>query len=311
MQINKPKISHIVIAVCTYKRKSELERCILSLSKMNFPDIKTEILIVDNDQNRSGECVFEKFKNQLDIHYVVEENQGLSNVRNKALKEAINLGGSHLAFIDDDEIADIDWLINHVDFYNRFEEIFISSGPTYKKFDKDYPDYIINNSVFSVISRKELGTFKKTCASGNVFFPLDIVRENNIYFDEKYNFSGSEDTDFFGRLSKAGYKIGWNYNAVNFEIVQSSRANVKWILKRAFHNGYSVSMTKFPDKKFNFNRIFYAFKKFIALIINLFTIIFSIPFGMTVILNSFVRFNKNFGKFYGTIFPIKRKYYGR
>lgn len=299
----KTEITHIIIAVCTYKRKQELERCLFSLCDMNYPkNIQTEILIVDNDIEKSANKVFEKFKNQLDICYVVEERQGLSNVRNRALKEAINMGGSHLAFIDDDEIADIDWLINHVDFYNRFEEIYISSGPTYKKFDRDYPDYIVNNNVFRVISHKELGDFKKTCASGNVFFPLNIVKENDIYFDEKYNFSGSEDTDFFRRLSKAGYKIGWNYNAVNFEIVQSSRANIKWILKRAFNNGYSVSGVKLSDKTNSFKKGFYIVEKFFTVIINLVTIIFSIPFGMTEILNSLVRFNKNFGKLLGAFF---------
>lgn len=297
--MNKPKITYIVIAICTYKRIDELERCILSLSEMNYPDIQTEILIVDNDLNKSAEPVFDKFKNQLKIHYVVEENRGFSSVRNRALREGINLGASHLAFIDDDEIADKNWLVNHVDFYDKFEEVYISSGPTYNKFDGDYPKYIVNNSMFKAVSKKELGTIKKTCASGNVFFPLSIVKDNDIYFNEKYNFSGSEDTDFFGRLSKAGFKIGWNFNAVNVEIVQSTRANVKWILKRAFYNGYSVSIIKFSEKKQYLNRMFYIINKFFTLIVNFVTSIFSIVFGMTTFLNSLVLFSKNLGKFFG------------
>jgi succinoglycan biosynthesis protein ExoM len=303
MQIKKSEITHIIIAVCTYKRKQELERCLISLCDMNYPEnIKTEILVIDNDIEKSANEIYKNFKNRLNIHYTTETAQGLSNVRNKALKEAIGLGGTHLAFIDDDEVADENWLINHVNFYNKFEEIYISSGPTYKKFDRDYPDYIVNNKVFRVISRKELGAYKKTCASGNVFFPLNIIQENNIYFDEKFNFSGSEDTDFFGRLNKAGYKIGWNYNAVNFEIVTSERANIKWILKRAFHNGYSVSMTKFTNQEYSFKRIFYILEKFFTLLIDFLTIIFSIPFGMTKLLNSVVRFTKNSGKFCRAIY---------
>ena len=38
-----------------------------------------------------------------------EEEKGLSNVRNRAIKEAFKLGAGHIAFIDDDEIADINW----------------------------------------------------------------------------------------------------------------------------------------------------------------------------------------------------------
>lgn len=302
MQSEKSGIKHIAVAICTYKRKTELERCLLSLLEIKYPDnIKTEILIIDNDIEKSAQDVYENFKDRLNIKYFIENKKGLSSVRNKALKEAIALNASHIAFIDDDEIADKNWLINHIDFYNNFENIYISNGPTYKKFDKDYPDYIINNTMFDTISRKELGKFKKTCASGNVFFPLNIVKEENIYFDEKFNFSGGEDTDFFGKLSKLGYNIGWNYNAVNYEIVCSERANVKWILKRAFHNGYYVSVTKFLNKKYDYKRILYIFNKFITAIANLVLIILSLPFGMTKIINSITILNKNLGKLCGAI----------
>lgn len=310
--MEKSKITHIIIAICTYKRENELERCLLSLCDINHPEnIKTDILVIDNDSNKSAEKIAEKFQTRLNIYYTVENKQGLSNARNKALNEALNLGASHLAFIDDDEIADKNWLICHIDFYNKFKEIYISSGPTYKKFEQNYPDYIVNNTVFKVNSSKNLGAVKKTCASGNVFFPLNIIKENNIYFDERFNLSGSEDTDFFGRLYKAGYKIGWNYNAINYEIVSPQRANVKWILKRAFHNGYSVSMTKFLGKKFNLKRIIYIIEKIFTLVVNSLTVLISLPFGLTKILNSLVRFNKNSGKLCGAICSKSKTYYGK
>lgn len=172
MRIEKTKIKSVAIACCTYKRPEKLNRLLKSLCKINFPDVPTKILIVDNDKEQSARKIVENFQDILNIQYFVEEEKGLSNVRNRAIKEAKLFNATHLAFIDDDEIADINWLINHIEFYEKFDGIYISSGPTYKKFENNKPDYIVNNRIFKVSSRKVLGTLKKTCASGNVFFPF-------------------------------------------------------------------------------------------------------------------------------------------
>ena len=307
----KSPVTFIMICCCTFKRPEKLKRLLNNLCTINYPEnIRTEILIADNDKEKSAQKTTEGFKDVLPVHYTTEFKQGLSNIRNKAIKEAISLGASHIAFIDDDEIADTNWLINHVEFYNRFEDVYISSGPTYKKFENDYPDYIINNQIFNTVSSKKLGAYKETCASGNVFFPLNIIKENQIYFSADFNFSGSEDTDFFSRLKEFGYNIGWNCNAVNYELINDERANIKWILTRAFHNGYSVALSKFLNKRNCFKRGFYVIKKLMTLTGNIVAIIFSLPLGMTKLLNSVTRFTKNLGKLAGVIILKHNTYYG-
>ena len=254
--IAKSEIKYVVIAICTYKREMQLERLLNSLICMNYQkNIKTTILIVDNDNSESARKIFEIFQDKLNVKYIVEGRKGLSNVRNKALETAINIGASHIAFIDDDETADKNWLLNHIDFYNNFSEFYISSGPTIKIFDKEYPKYITKNRIFRTRNNKKLGSIRKVCASGNVFFPINIVVENSVYFDEKYNFSGSEDTDFFGKLKELGYEIGWNSNAVNYEVVSSERANLKWIFERSYHSGHIVSLLKFPNNKISLKKL--------------------------------------------------------
>ncbi len=306
----KLPVKYIIIACCTYKRPDKLERLLKNLCTINYPEnIKTEILIVDNDRDKSAEGVTEKFKSVLPVYYVVEEAKGLSNVRNRAVKEAMLLGAGHMAFIDDDETADLDWLLNHIDFYNKFEDIYISSGPVYKKFENNYPDYIINNIVFSASSSKKLGEYKQNCASGNVFFPLNIIKESGIYFSEDFNLSGSEDTDFFGRLKDAGYVIGWNYNSVVFELVNDERASIIWILERAFYNGYSVAIVKFLHKKRSLKRLIYIIRKFLTICFDLLIAVCSLLFGLTKFFNSMTRLTKNFGKLAGAIILKSHKYY--
>lgn len=312
MQKEKPKIEHIIIACCTYKREKQLETTIQSLISMDFPeDIKTEILIVDNDEQKSAESVVEKYRQNAPakILYTVENSTGLSNVRNKALNKAIELGATHIAFIDDDETATPEWLIRHINFYNNQKDIFVSSGPTFVKFDKKYPAHIENNDVFKKPTTKKFGQIRKTCASGNVFFPLNIVKENNLYFSEKFNFSGGEDSDFFKRVSENGYAIGWNPDAINYEIAGAERANIKWILARKYFNGFAVSQLKFNGKKFGIKKIFYITEKTLTVFINVFMSIFSILFGLTCFFNVCGLTAKNLGKLLGTLTNATLNYY--
>lgn len=306
MHIEKIKIKSVVIACCTYKRPEKLNRLLKSLCNINFPYVPTKILIVDNDKEQSAKNIVEKFQDILNIQYVVEEEKGLSNVRNRAIKEAKQLNATHLAFIDDDEIADVNWLVNHIEFYEKFDGIYISSGPTYKKFENNKPDYIVNNRIFKVSSRKILGTLKKTCASGNVFFPLN----HEIYFSKDFNFSGGEDTDFFSRMNNAGFKIGWNINAVNYEIVSDERANLKWILKRAYNNGIIKGFMKIKHKNL-IKRFLYLFEISFIIAGNFILSVICFLQGLTVGINQFTKLVNSIGKFKGlTLKNIDNSLYG-
>lgn len=302
--ILKPKLEHIVIACCTYKRPLLLKQSINSLLCLALPDdIKIEILIIDNDQKQSAKNIVAKYQecSVVKIHYIVEDRLGLACVRNAALKKALELGASHLLFIDDDEIATKNWLINHIDFYNRYQDISISSGPTYKKFEKEYPHYITNNNLFKRTSTKKLGQYRKCCATGNVLFPLSVVTENGIYFSEEFNFLGGEDGDFFVRASNAGFNIGWNSSAINYEIIGDERAKLEWLFNRSYKDGYSGSVVKFKDKTNTAKRFIYIIEKALLLPLNLILSITSILFGFTTFINSVCLTIKNIGKLNGAI----------
>ncbi len=311
LKVTKPELKYIIIACCTYKRMS-LDKTISSLLNLTFPrDIKIEILIVDNDKNQTAKAIVEKFQkfSNIKIHYTVESKLGFANVRNAALNSAVKLNASHLLFIDDDEIAAEDWLINHIEFYRSNEAICVSSGPTYKKFTKTYPKYITNNNWFKRRSTKKLGQQRKCCATGNVLFPLNIVTEHGIYFSEDFNFLGSEDVDFFTRVNKSGFTIGWNSSAVNYELIDDDRANLRWLFDRCFNDGYSGSVVKFREEKNVFKRIFYIVEKVILIPLNVLISTLSLLCGFTVFFNCICLTVKNLGKLIGAIRMKPMHYY--
>ena len=96
----------ISIIICTYNRSESLKRTLQSLKEMSVSDdIEWELLIVDNnstDNTREAVNDFTKTSG-LNCRYVFESKQGLSNARNRGVKEAC---GEIIAFTDDDVIVD-------------------------------------------------------------------------------------------------------------------------------------------------------------------------------------------------------------
>ena len=295
----KPEIEFVLICVCTYKRPNMLENALNSIDTLNrCQGIKTAVLVVDNDEAESARSVVEKFGHTSDIpvHYVVEKQRGIAFARNRVLDEAVKLEASHIAFFDDDEILDKNWLCSHINFYRNNDNVLISSGPTYCKFNGEYPSYIKNNKIFKTSTTKKTGEQRSICASGNVFFPVAVSKISNLCFDNRFVFMGGEDGDFFSRAAEAGYTIVWNNDAVNYEITGQQRANLKWLLNRYYYNGYSSALLKLLKNNNPFIKALYFIKYSISFLGSAILLILSIVCGLTMFFNVLGLCFKNAGK---------------
>ena len=60
-QIKKTPVTFVLITLCTCKRPLMLKECLLSVNSLEIPDgIRAEVLVVDNDKNKSAEPVIKK-----------------------------------------------------------------------------------------------------------------------------------------------------------------------------------------------------------------------------------------------------------
>ena len=300
----KPEIKSIAISCNTFLRPEILEKTLNSIAKLHIPDgIEIKVLVVDNDADASAQAVVKQIQTDFpfEITYKVEEKRGLASARNRLLKAAINLGVSHIAILDDDDVADAEWLYNLVDLYNTQENAFIISGPEYCCFDGDFPDYLTNNNIFVKKTTKKKGEIRKVCSTHNAFFPLSIVKDNDIWFDSSFVFMGGEDGDFFYRAGKSGYTIVFNPDAIVREINGKDRVNARWILSRNFYNGYSGSYLQYKAGQKRLRRLLYLIKIFIICVLNILISPFSIIFGLTAFYNVLGLSSKNLGKLVGVI----------
>jgi glycosyltransferase involved in cell wall biosynthesis len=91
--------------VCTRHRANLLERCLRSLTELDYPTY--ELIVVDNT---TGEREIEELAADFGARYVVESRTGLSRARNTGAREA---RGELIAYTDDDAVAERDWLSRH------------------------------------------------------------------------------------------------------------------------------------------------------------------------------------------------------
>jgi glycosyltransferase involved in cell wall biosynthesis len=95
----------ISIVVITLNRAEWLEHTLYSLTKQTRqPD---EVIVVDNGSQDNTKDVVSSFANRLNVKYVSEETRGIPYARNTGVRNAT---GDIIAFIDDDCVADENWL---------------------------------------------------------------------------------------------------------------------------------------------------------------------------------------------------------
>ena len=103
---------HIGVCICTYKRPELLQRLLRELAGQDTGGLFTfSISIVDNDKLRSAETTVLNFAATSDVPvtYDVEPVQNICMARNRGIANAT---GDLIAFIDDDEFPEKQWLLN-------------------------------------------------------------------------------------------------------------------------------------------------------------------------------------------------------
>jgi succinoglycan biosynthesis protein ExoM len=146
-----------------------------------------------------------------------------------------NATGEYIAFIDDDEYADPDWLSTLYAALHKYEADVVF-GQVIGVLPDDTPEWMRRGGFFKGYSRIT-GSERMHGATNNAFMRSSKIEDRNAAFDSKYGLTGGEDTDFFQRLRFAGARLVWCNEAIVREIVAPERMNVRWLIRRAYRGG--------------------------------------------------------------------------
>lgn len=205
----------VSVVICTYDRSKYLEKCIESIEKQTYPYF--EIIIVNGPSTDETIQVLEKYPK---IKVVMQEKlNGLSFARNLGIEAS---DGEIIAFIDDDAVADSNW-INYLVKGYKSESIGGVGGPVFDITGEWYQfknGYISKAGIPSFINEKDLnynnpkGEFFNYVMGTNSSFRKSALYDIGL-FDETIKYYIDE-TDVCVRMIKSGYKIKHLDNPIVF-----------------------------------------------------------------------------------------------
>jgi GT2 family glycosyltransferase len=228
----------VAVCVLTYHRPAGLARLLGALQDLRPPDGAPEVrvVVVDNDPEASAREVCETLGSRLPfpITYLVEKRRGISQARNAALGAAMG-SAEFVAFIDDDEIPEADWLAELLRV-QRLHDADAVTGPCLPRFESPPPAWIEEGGFFER-PRWPTGRQIDRAYTHNVLIRSRSLAAMETLFDERMGLTGSEDSEFFQRFARAGHRIIWCDTAVVYDVVPETRANLWWILARSYRIG--------------------------------------------------------------------------
>ena len=229
----------VSIAIITKNRPIKLKRCLLSLKKQSFKLFT--IIIVDNDDIQSALPITQdKLFNKLKIKYYHLPQKTVPACRNSAMKSNKN---PYLAFIDDDCVADKNWL------KKALEKIF----NTKSKYVLGKTKLLNFHNIFAIAQHARDNFWKEyngqLLDTKNLLIDANFFKNKKLKFDEKCQSShyDSADFDLDFQIKKAGIRGTYTPKMLVYHEETDSLTRFK---RRAFHRG---KLAKYLNEKWQLN----------------------------------------------------------
>jgi glycosyltransferase involved in cell wall biosynthesis len=232
-----PEVS---IIICTYNRDAYIEESIKAIFEQSTDRNLFELIVINNNSTDKTDEICKTLNRKytsLTFRYYLEFQQGLSFARNRGIKEA---KGNILAFIDDDAIAEKDFICNLLTFYRLHPEVSATGGRIYPRFEVKKPKWL-SSFLLPLISVLDLGNypkpfpFKKYPIGANMALRREVIAKvldfNTLLGRNGENLQGGEEKDLFIRIRANGFSIWYIPNAIVHHVISASRLKPEFIKK--------------------------------------------------------------------------------
>lgn len=234
---NKTYEPSVSIIVCAKDEEKYIEKCILSILKINYPMIKMEVIMVnDRSEDDTGEIM--KKYSSVNSHFryveIKEEGERLKGKTN-ALNEALKTARGEIIFTTDADIeVNPNWVREMLNCYDTRTGVVSSYS------------VIRPENLFSLLQSIDwLYLLSVACGGDGIGIPISCVGNNMSYRKEAYDkvggyegikFSVTEDFMLLQKIHKEGKyntKFPLNVNTMNItaaclNITELLRQKKRW-----------------------------------------------------------------------------------
>jgi glycosyltransferase involved in cell wall biosynthesis len=173
------------------------------------------------------------------VRYVYEAKKGIATARNRGYREA---AGEWIAFFDDDQLADPQWLLKLFSYANDYN-LRAVGGPVHLKLPQGCGREL-HGFVRMLLGESRLGSepfayaLKTSPGTGNLMLHRSVFEQVGL-FDEAFAVR-AEDTDLFCRMWRAGIEAWYVPRAIVQHVTPQQRLEVEYLKRLATFTGGSV-----------------------------------------------------------------------
>lgn len=249
----------IAIGACTRGRPDGITALLDSFTRMRIPaGHRPVFIIVENDARKSIQSVIDDFRARIgdaEVVYETESRLGIPFARNRVLDLALERDCGHLAFADDDEIVDPEWLVAlHAELTGR--DLQLVGGPVRilpAPEGAGWLERAIWRGLVHRNTRIEEAALRRhrrgrdhlvSIVTSSWYADLRFLRAQGLRFEESLGFSGGSDTLFFRHFLRKKGRSGWAPGAIVSEFWPLSRLRPGY----QFRRGRDQSISNFRNK---------------------------------------------------------------
>jgi glycosyltransferase involved in cell wall biosynthesis len=236
------------IIICTYNRLSLLKLCIDSIAGLKTRPGDFEVLIIDNNSS-DGTDIFCKTIPQLypinAWRYIKEPSQGIAYVRTRGAKEA---NGEIVVYIDDDCLAEQNWLEGILNFYQQTPEAMSTGGRIIPQYLVPVADWF-GKYFWGLVGNYDLGKYvfqmkgARYPSGANMHFRKTAF-EKYGYFDGNLGRSGKslmagEEKAMYLKLIKANEEVFYLPHVIVHHHVEGNKFDREYVKRHSMGIGGS------------------------------------------------------------------------
>jgi len=276
---------HISIIICTYNRADYIGEAMKSLLQQDFDKDCFETIVVNNNSTDNTEQICKDFISANPVYqfyYFNEKEQGSSPARNTGAKHA---KGELLIFMDDDAIAEKDFLKNTWNFYSENKTVGGFGGRIIPRYIPAEPRWM-SKFVSSLVGNFKYADTVVEFESNKYPLESNMAVTKNA-FDEVGGFNtalpgvkgklriGGEGKDFYFRVKEKGHKIFYVPGMVVHHVVEVEKLTSEYLFRVASGIGRGERRRIAPQGNFGYWKkiVEYLFKLGASFVIALFYIL--------------------------------------
>jgi len=239
--MNKSSEIYFSVIVCVYNGERTLKQALNSLVKQNHPKEKYEIILInDGSEDESEKICLSFIKENMNeypvIRYVSQENKGLSMARDLGIALS---KGEIVAFIDQDAVADINWIKQLAYEFDVDQDLMVIGGKTEILNDQCW----FANFLF-IIHYKNYNN-QIAIIGTNMAYRKEIFKKVGGFY-KAFNHFGDESVFLRANIFNK-YKVKQTKKAIVYH--EWPNTLKKWLKERALNGKYYLWINKILQKK--------------------------------------------------------------